>query len=78
MGGVTTPLPLPSVGEDFSGLAYFTHHPKKDHFFFASYLGLPPLYEAPPDLYMTSGQNFQNKREAGHRKVYVGWFLKTF
>lgn len=67
-----------SLGEDLSILAQFPHHSEKDHFFLTSYLGLPPLYEPPPDLQTTTGQNFENKREAGHRKDHVGWFLKTF
>lgn len=43
-----------SVEGDLSTLAQFPHHSQKDHFFLASYLGLPPLYEAPPDLHRTS------------------------
>lgn len=67
-----------SEREYLSCAAHFTHHSKKDHFFFTRYLGLPPLYEAPPDLYITPSQIFQNKRESRHRSVRVGWILKTF
>lgn len=78
MGEVSTyPLKIKgkiSVREDLSTLARFPHHSEKDHFFLTSYLGLPPLNEAPPDLHGTSSQNFENKREAGHRKEHVGWF----
>lgn len=59
-----------------SSLAHFTHHSEKDHFFLTRYLGLPPLYEAPPDLYITPG--FQNKSQARRRSDRVGWFSDTF
>lgn len=73
----TFKVKLQSSEREYStSLSHFTHHSEEDHFFLTRYLGLPPLCEAPPDLYITAG--FQNKREARHRSDGVCWFLETF